>query len=259
MQQPPAPAAVAYFDQLPAILKGMKAHDSPPYNRPTRRTRLMVAGVLLVVCVLLSIWLWPYIVLFSDQTVIRQMVTSAGPWGPAVYIGLQALQVVVAPIPGSVIGLVGGYLFLTPLATLYSMVGSTIGFFIVFVIAKRFGRRLLRFFVPEQTVRRIDAQLEKRALPFLFVAFLLPIFPDPVVGYLAGLTPLRLRTLMVIVIVARLPGVLITSLVGSQASQANYEVVAGVLLLTAFIVALMYKYRARIDVWLDRVIEKTRH
>jgi len=48
---------------------------------------------------------------------------------PVIFIGLQALQVVVvvAPIPGEVTGILGGYLFGEWLGFLYSTIGLTLG------------------------------------------------------------------------------------------------------------------------------------
>jgi len=46
-----------------------------------------------------------------DQNFLRQTLSEWGIWAPVIFILLQALQVIVAPIPGEVTGVLGGFLF----------------------------------------------------------------------------------------------------------------------------------------------------
>ena len=49
--------------------------------------------------------------LYMDKRFLKHMLREWGVLAPVVFIGLQALQVVIAPIPGDLTGILGGYLF----------------------------------------------------------------------------------------------------------------------------------------------------
>jgi uncharacterized membrane protein YdjX (TVP38/TMEM64 family) len=49
--------------------------------------------------------------LFLSKKRLLHFLQSLGPWGFAGLIGLQALQVIVAPIPGDLTGLLGGFIY----------------------------------------------------------------------------------------------------------------------------------------------------
>jgi uncharacterized membrane protein len=48
---------------------------------------------------------------FSSRREVKAFLNSFGPYAPLVFIVLQALQVVLAPIPGEATGFLGGYVF----------------------------------------------------------------------------------------------------------------------------------------------------
>ena len=54
---------------------------------------------------------WPFLSVFSNPEELKRLIIAAGAWGPLIYILKQITQVLLAPIPGQVIGLIGGYLF----------------------------------------------------------------------------------------------------------------------------------------------------
>lgn len=213
----------------------------------------LIAGLVGVVVAALVGWLWPHLAVLTDRDRLVELINHTGPWAPLVYMALQCLQVVIAPIPGSIISLVGGYLFGTWLGTLYAVVGSMVGFWVVFWLAKRYGRRLLHVFVGKRQLDRVDNLLGPRAAPLLFITFLLPLVPDPAVGYIAGLSPLSIRTLMLISLVARLPGVLVLNIVAGQAAQQNYLVVVITLVVLAIVLGLMWLFRRQVEVWSRRL------
>ena len=63
---------------------------------------------------------------------MRDSVAAWGWLAPLVFIGIQALQVIVSPIPGEITGPVGGALFGTTWGVVYSTIGLTIGTLICF-------------------------------------------------------------------------------------------------------------------------------
>jgi len=58
--------------------------------------------------------------LYSDKRFLKQTLRQWGILAPVIFIALQALQVIIAPIPGDVTGILGGYLFGEGLGFIYS-------------------------------------------------------------------------------------------------------------------------------------------
>jgi uncharacterized membrane protein YdjX (TVP38/TMEM64 family) len=58
--------------------------------------------------------------LFSDREQIRLLISSFGTNAPPIFILIQILQVIFAPVPGEATGFIGGYLFGTLPGFIYS-------------------------------------------------------------------------------------------------------------------------------------------
>jgi uncharacterized membrane protein YdjX (TVP38/TMEM64 family) len=65
--------------------------------------------------------------LYSDKRFLKQILREWGILALVIFIALQALQVIIAPIPGDVTGILGGYLFGEWLGFIYSTLGLTVG------------------------------------------------------------------------------------------------------------------------------------
>lgn len=187
---------------------------------------------------------WPFFSTFTDPDRARQVVEDFGVWGPLVFIGMQVLQVLLAPIPGQVSGLVGGFLFGTFWGLVYTMIGAAIGFTLIFLLARRFGRPLAERFVSPESLDRFDSLARKGGVFVLFLVFLLPAFPDDVISFIAGMTRIRLRTLILVSLAGRFPGYLILSATGNGVAFENVNLILVLVGATALIGGLAYWNRA---------------
>lgn len=216
--------------------------------------RWLTLTLILVVVVALAALIWPYISFLTDREELQRIVVDSGPWAPLVFMFLQMLQVVIAPLPGTVISLAGGYIFEAVWATLYAMIGTTVGFWIVFVVSKRYGRRVMKYFVPADKIAKYDRiASSKGAFAFISVGFLFPFIPDPILGYVAGTTPIPTRVLMAICLLMRFPGVAMTSTVGSQFGQGNYTTVVVMLAVLLVVLVLGVIFYKQISAGTDRL------
>ncbi len=112
-------------------------------DRPTRvtpsgagtRRSLIIAVAVSAVALGLCAWLivtdapaYRFVVrLYEDKQLMHAMLARWGVLAPVVFIAIQALQVIIAPIPGEVTGLLGGFVFGPWLGFFYSTIGLTIG------------------------------------------------------------------------------------------------------------------------------------
>lgn len=177
--------------------------------------------------------------IFSSEESIREFVKGAGVFGPLVFMLLQVVQVVVAPIPGQITGLVGGYLF-GPVGLVFSLIGAAIGFTIVFLLARKFGRPLVEKIFSKKIISKFDYITNSKGTFVLFLIFLLPTFPDDLICYLAGLTKIPIRQLIAVSVAGRLPGFLVLNLMGSGLAKESIRPVAVFTALTLIFLAIAY-------------------
>lgn len=223
---------------------------------PVIRRVIWIVAVLLITAGLVLFFtlavqqLWPYL---RDREVLRQLISSWGTWAWLGVILLQALQIVFAPLPGSILSFVGGYALGVWPAILWLMLGILIGSTIDFLLARLLGRRLLRYIVPRDKLARLDSMIIQRGT---FYIFLLLLIPNPLgdwIYYLAGLTPLPLPVFLLLVLIARLPSNLIEALLGSSAARLNW--VGWTALATAILILtlLYYLNQHRIERLIERL------
>lgn len=187
----------------------------------------------------------PLMSLLSNRDKLIATVESYGAFAPLLYIVLQAVQTVVAPIPGQIVGSVGGFLF-GAWGILWTFVGTAIGCYIVFKLARRFGRPLVERIFKKSAVEKFDFILDaKGASLILFAIFLLPGFPDDLVCYMAGLTKLSIRRLMLLVMLGHLPSMVLTNYLGAGLGD-NLVMVAIVSLATVLVLGIAVWQRERI-------------
>ncbi|PSQ06374.1 TVP38/TMEM64 family protein [Halobacteriales archaeon QS_5_68_33] len=206
------------------------------------RTLGLAAGVLGLSGAL--VWRFPGL---TDPAWMRAELADLGALAPPAFVALQALQVVLAPVPGQVLGGIGGYLFGTLAGTLLSMVGVAVGSALVFLASDRFGRPYVERALDPTALSRWDGFVERHGAAGLFALFLLPAFPDDLLCFVAGLSELRLRGFLVIVLVGRTPTFVAASYAGTRLADGRPVAFAGVVIALAAVSVLVYLGRERVD------------
>jgi uncharacterized membrane protein YdjX (TVP38/TMEM64 family) len=181
------------------------------------RVRIVVLLALLIVAAIAIVtWREPLWATFGNQQLIQERVTAFGPWGPLATVALNALQVVLAPVPGYVIGLANGYLFGVWLGTVYSLLGLLIGSAIAMALGRVFGRPLVERLVRPDMLCKWDRIASRRGPAFFFLIFLVPGLPDDIVAFTVGLSTLPIPKMVVLGLLGRLPGVVVSSWIGAN-------------------------------------------
>jgi uncharacterized membrane protein YdjX (TVP38/TMEM64 family) len=219
-------------------------------SRRLRIVAAVVAGMSLLAIV--AYIAWPFLSTFSDPDKARRLIVDAGAWGPLVFTAMQVVQVLVAPIPGQVTALVGGYLFGPVLGLVYTMVGATIGFTLIFVLARKLGRPFVERFISPKLLERFDYLADTRGVLVLFLIFVLPAFPDDVISFIAGLTHIRIRTLVFVSLAGRLPGYVVLSATGNGLADENMNPIVVAAVVMVVILGVAYWQRA----WLRDLVDK---
>lgn len=177
----------------------------------------------------------PYHYLMYDVEALRQFIDSFGIWAPVVLILLQVSQVIVAPVPGPVVGAAAGYAFGVLWGTIYGFIGLAIGSAIAILTAKRYGRPFVEDVIADETMDKFDYMADEHGfLPFLLL-FLLPGFPDDAICFIAGLTDIDTKKLIIMASFGRVPGLLSLTVFGNSIALGNVEI----MILTGVIVILV--------------------
>jgi len=223
----------------------------------TKRTAFWLLGLcFLVGLIAVLVWFSPLHDFYTDQDRLFEWLSQAGKWAPFITIGLHILQVVTAPIPGTVIDAANGFLFGPYLGTLYSMIGLMLGSILVMATVRRFGRPFAERLVGKELFNRFAVKLQRYGKTFIFVVFLLPFMPDDVICVLAGLTKIPLIELFLLALVGRTPGVFIANWIGSQAGElmAWHWVVFGIVVVVA--VFLYWHFQTEISQKMENIAVK---
>jgi uncharacterized membrane protein YdjX (TVP38/TMEM64 family) len=135
---------------------------------------------------------------------------------PLALIGIQVMQVVFAPIPGQLMGLLGGYVFGFGKGLLYTMTGLMLGSALAMGLGRYVGGPLVRRFVPPALLQRFDYLLLESGPLTFGLLFLLPAMPDDTLCFIAGLSRFPLPVLLLLCLLGRLPGMAVLSWAGSH-------------------------------------------
>jgi uncharacterized membrane protein YdjX (TVP38/TMEM64 family) len=174
--------------------------------------------ILLILLIAAGVFFFMYYDLysfFSDRTKIITFINSFGPLSVVVFIGIQILQVLVAPIPGEVTGFIGGYVYGITLGTLYSTIGLTAGSWLAFTLSRTLGLPFVERIVNPQIIQKYDHIMAHQGPWVAFLLFLIPGFPKDALCYVLGLSHIRIRTFLIISTIGRLLGTLMLSMQGN--------------------------------------------
>lgn len=212
----------------------------------SRKTQLEITLGTLVAILIVAYVIWdvvaggPLTQLFTNREKLISIVNGLGPLGPVVYMLLQALQGIVAPIPSNIVGIIGGFLF-GWWGVLWTTLGATLGAAVVFWISRRYGRKLVEKLVKKESLEKFDFVIGKRASLLLFLIFIIPGLPDDIVCYIAGLTDIPIKKLIVIFALGRLPAVVSNNYIGMGFSgEGNPIVVVVITVVSVLIFAFLY-------------------
>ena len=202
----------------------------------TKRKQSMAILITLIVLVSVIVLFFvgkPLIRFVSDAEAFRAWVEANTWWSRVAYIGMLVIQVVFAVIPGGVFEVAAGYAFGAIEGTILSVIGTTLGSTMVFILVKRYGLKyVLLFFTQEQLDSVKFMHNEKRLYLIVFIAFIIPGTPKDLLCYVAGLTDMKLSRWITITSIARIPAITISTIGGNAIGTESYVFAAGVFVFT---------------------------
>ena len=135
----------------------------------------------------------------SEQRVnaLRAFFADMNGFAPLAYIAMVVVEVVVAPIPGTLLYLPGGMIFGGFYGGLWSLIANILGAGISCQLMRSIvGRKATRSFFEREHLVRYRELIEKRGLLFIALLRLNPLTSSDLVSYASGLTTMRVSTVM---------------------------------------------------------------
>lgn len=181
---------------------------------------------------------------------LRDYIAQFGNMAVALYILFSFLQVVVLPVPGSVTVAAGVALFGPLKCAIYSFIGIVSGSIVAFAIGRWIGYKAVKWIVGKDTLDKWLAKLKNKDYLILSIMFLLPMFPDDVLCFVAGLSSMTWTYFIIMIVVTRLISVFTTAYsVGFIPFNTWWGILIWGLIAAVIVIAfwLVCKYSDQID------------
>lgn len=196
-------------------------------------------------------WLWP---LLQDEAALEAFVVGLGVWGPLALIALNALQIVVAPLPGYVMQFAAGYLFGPVWGGIFGALGVLIGSMAAMTLARTFGRPLVERFVGPERLNRWERMTFSDSTAVWFGILLAPTGDLPY--FLAGLSRVSFTKIFLLTLAIRAPSTMVVAAAGAGVWWLSGWQLAALLLLLGLATVLFLRYQERLHTPIDRLTQR---
>ena len=181
---------------------------------------------------------------------IITFLASFGPYSSAVFVLLQALQVVISPIPGELTGVVGGYVYGQGYGFVLSTLGLTLGSWVAFELSSILGRPFVERLFKKDLLDKFNFLTTNTGATITFLLFLIPGFPKDVLCYVVGLSRMRLSTFLIVSTIGRIPGTYLLTIQGASVRNQDYSTTVIFAVISAALLFGAYIYRTRLFHWI---------
>jgi|GEM_PF-7002876 len=192
--------------------------------------RVMTASLIIFAIVLFFAILSPFIM---SPTNVGKAFASAGVLAPILFI----LLVIIAPTPGTVIGISGLSYFSVYEVAIYLYIGYLAGVSIVFLLVQRYGRPMAQRFIKEEKLQHYDALIKRHGF-LQWLVYTIPIMPVELITLPIALSGKRFRDFFVSVALALPIYVVLITAIG----YSLYVLLAPVIKYTSIVIILLFSY-----------------
>lgn len=190
-----------------------------------------------------------------DKESLEAYLKEKGSWMGVAFISLQFLQVVILPIPSFITVAAGTALFGPLLSSVYSLIGILLGSVVAFLIGRFIGHRAVAWLVGEETLKKWLKKVKGKDKLLLSAMFLLPIFPDDILCFVAGISSMSFWFFFAVIGISRIVAIFTTCY---SVSLIPFNTWWGITLWVIFfvgvaiLIAFLYKRTDRIEAWFSR-------
>lgn len=184
---------------------------------------------------------------------LREYIERAGSLAALIYFVFCFLQVVLLPVPGSVAVAVGVAMFGPLKCALFAFAGIILGSVTAFAVGRWIGYKAVCWIVGKESIDKWLKKVKGKDYLILSLMFLLPMFPDDILCFVAGLSSMTWTYYLIMVFVTRSLSVFSTAYSFELIPFNTWWGILIWIMLAALIVLsfwLVCKYSDRIDAFL---------
>jgi uncharacterized membrane protein YdjX (TVP38/TMEM64 family) len=183
------------------------------------------AALVVLIAILAAVWVYrqPLMTSLRHGDAARAWFHELGVMGPVVLVAINALQIVVAPIPGYVVQIAAGWVYGIWPGALYSVMGLVVGAFLAMSLARLLGRPFALRVLGAERLAHWEHVVHADRLWLWALLFLGPVGDVPYI--LAGLSRFPIPRLLLLALVIRSPGVVVAAAVGAGLGELDLALV----------------------------------
>lgn len=142
---------------------------------------------------------------FATRAAFEEYIDSFGVAASVVFVLFQAIQVIIPILPGFIGCAAGAGVFGAVAGFLYNYTGICAGSMIAFLLARKFGVALVKKMVSEEKYDKYADKVDnsKGFVITFILTILIPLGPDDVFCYLAGLTKMSFKKFSLILLLSK--------------------------------------------------------
>ncbi|MCC6025544.1 MAG: VTT domain-containing protein [Caldimicrobium sp.] len=184
--------------------------------------------------------------LWNDREFLRKIAEENPYLGALLYVFFQALQIVVAPLPGEA-GFVAGFIFGAKLGFILHLTGTAIGSSLAYLIARVFRKRFENRLKDNRLLLKVKRLVERGGLFGLFLAYLIPGFPKDVLNYVLGLLKVSYPSFITANVLGRAPISFLMALQGDLVYEGNPKKILIALGFTLLVFLIFFFLKKRLE------------
>ena len=204
-----------------------------------------IVAVFLVLLALAILLRKPLLGAIRDRASFRLWMQERGFLKYPIMVGIMALQVIIAFIPGEPIEIIAGYIFGAWGGLLLCLLGTALGSVLIILVVRKYGMRVVSLFVDRNQFENLRFLKDpKKRDAAIFLLFLIPGTPKDILTYLSGLVPIHLGKYLLLTSIARIPSIITSTMGGNMLGRREYRyalIVFAVTMVLTLIAALGYQ------------------
>jgi len=195
----------------------------------------LIVKILCGIVALIGIWYWraplgEMLTMIGDREEIVAYLEQYNAWGPLVLSVILCAQVFLAVIPGHAFMVAGGYIYGFVIGVLITQTSTVIASQLAYLLARKAGRPFVERMAPANVIDKWNKLAERQGVLFFFFSFILPIFPNDLMCFIAGLSSIKPKNFFIANFLGRLPCAVFITLIGSHGVEMPIQFWAVIIL-----------------------------
>lgn len=185
---------------------------------------ILLSIVSLTLIALASLKLIPFFISLKDpkkQEIFKTYIINLRWKGWLTILVIQILQIFIAFIPGEIVELLSGMIYGSLGGLLICLLGILIGSILIYYTINIFYCYSLDKY-KEKLKNYNFLNDPKKINLYFFILFIIPGIPKDIFIYLVPFLPIKLTSFLIISLIARIPSILSSTIVGSSLIKGNY-------------------------------------